>query len=37
MGAEKFFGNEEAELAQKHADKCYFASMQLKNYMDHPW
>jgi HEPN domain-containing protein len=37
IGANKLFGKEEAELAQKHADKCYFASMQLKNYLEHPW
>lgn len=37
IGAEKLFGKEEAELAQKHADKCYFASVQLKNYLENPW
>lgn len=37
IGAEKLFSKEEADLAQRHAGKCYFASMQLKNYMEHPW
>jgi len=37
IGANRLFGKEEAELAQKHADKCYFASVQLKNYFEHPW
>ncbi|MCH7828539.1 HEPN domain-containing protein [Patescibacteria group bacterium] len=37
IGPEKLFGKEEAELAQKHADKCYFASVQLKNYLENPW
>jgi len=37
IGAEKLFGKEEAELAQKHADKCYFASNQLENYLENPW
>lgn len=36
-GAEKLFGKEESELAQKHADKCYFASKQLENYLQNPW
>ena len=37
IGAEKLFGQEETDLAQKHAEKCYFASLQLKNYSEHPW
>jgi len=37
IGAEKLFGEEEAELAQKHADKCYFAANQLKTYLENPW
>lgn len=37
IGSNKLFGKEEAELAQKHADKCYFACAQLKNYLEHPW
>ena len=37
IGAGKLFGSEEAELAQKHADKCYSSSLQLKNYLRNPW
>lgn len=37
IGAEKLFEEEEAKLAQKHADKCYFASNQLENYLENPW
>lgn len=37
IGAEKLFGKEEAELAQKHADKCYFTANQLKVYLENPW
>lgn len=37
IGAEKLFGKEEAELALKHADKCYFSAIQLKNYLENPW
>lgn len=37
IGAEKLFEKEEVELAQKHADKCYSAAYQLKNYLENPW
>ena len=37
VGPEKLFEKEEAELALKHADKCYSAASQLKNYVEHPW
>lgn len=37
IGSNKLFAKEEAELAQKHADKCYFSCAQLKNYLEHPW
>ncbi len=37
IGSEKLFEQEEAGLAQKHADKCYFAAVQLKNYLENPW
>ncbi len=35
--AQKLFEKEEAELAIKHADKCYWAAFQLNNYTKHPW
>jgi hypothetical protein len=37
VGPEKLFGKEEAELALKHADKCYYAASVLKSYVEHPW
>jgi len=37
VGPEKLFEKEEAELALKHADKCYYAASMLKNYIEHPW
>ena len=37
VGPEKLFEKEEAELALKHADKCYFAANQLRSYVEHPW
>ncbi|RLG66985.1 MAG: hypothetical protein DRO11_10675 [Methanobacteriota archaeon] len=37
VGPEKLFEKEEAELALKHADKCYYGASQLRNYMKHPW
>lgn len=37
IGADELFEKEEAELAQKHAGKCYFAAEQLKNYLENPW
>jgi len=37
IGAERLFEKEEAQLAKKHANKCYFASLQLKNYIQNPW
>jgi hypothetical protein len=37
IGAEKLFGKEEADLAQNHADKCFSACYQLKNYLENPW
>ena len=37
VGPEKLFEKEEAELALKHADKCYNVASVLKNYIEHPW
>jgi len=37
VGPEKLFGPEEAELAKLHSEKCYRATHQLKEYLDHPW
>jgi HEPN domain-containing protein len=37
IGPEKLFDESEANLAEKHADRCYFASLQLKNYLENPW
>jgi len=37
IGPEKLFEKEEAELALKHADKCYHAANMLKSYTEHPW
>jgi len=37
VGAEKLFEKEEAELALKHAEKCYYGARQLENYIKHPW
>jgi HEPN domain-containing protein len=37
IGPEKLFEKEEAELALKHADKCYRAASMLKSYTEHPW
>lgn len=37
IGAEKLFEKEEAKLAQKHANRCYSAFCQLKNYLENPW
>jgi HEPN domain-containing protein len=37
IGPEKLFGENEANLAEKHAEKCYFTSLQLKNYLENPW
>lgn len=37
IGADELFEKEEANLAQKHADKCYFAAQQLKGYLENPW
>jgi len=37
IGAEKLLGKDEAELAQKHADRCYFKANQLKIYLEDPW
>jgi len=37
VGPEKLFEKEEAELALKHADKCYYGARQLENYIKHPW
>jgi len=36
VGPEKLFEKEEAGLALKHADKCYYGASQLRNYMKHP-
>lgn len=33
----ELFEKEEGELAKKHADKCYFAVTQLKDYLENPW
>jgi HEPN domain-containing protein len=37
VGADKLFGEEEAKLALKHANKCRYAASQLKSYIQHPW
>ena len=37
VGAQELFEKEEGELAKKHADKCYSAVMQLKDYSENPW
>ncbi|MGC9086434.1 MAG: HEPN domain-containing protein [Thermoproteota archaeon] len=37
IGPEKLFEKEEAELALKHAHRCYSAASQLKSYVEHPW
>lgn len=37
IGADELFETEEAELAQKHAAKCYSAAQQLKDYLENPW
>jgi HEPN domain-containing protein len=37
IGAEKLFGQEEAELAKQHSEKCYFAAYQLKGYLNYPY
>jgi len=37
VGPEKLFEKEEAELALKHAEKCYYGARQLENYIKHPW
>ena len=37
VGPEKLFEKEEAELALKHARRCYEGARQLGNYMKHPW
>jgi len=34
---QKLFDKEEAELAIKHADSCYYAASQLNNYLRNPW
>ena len=37
VGPEKLFEKEEAELALKHAEKCYYGARQLEYYIKHPW
>jgi hypothetical protein len=37
IGAEKLFGIEEAHLANDHAQKCYSATVQLREYLRCPW
>lgn len=37
IGAEKLFEEKEAKLAKEHADKCYSAATQLKDYLENPW
>lgn len=37
VGPDKLFEKDEAEIALKHADKCWFATTQLKNYLESPW
>ncbi|MGB9760039.1 MAG: HEPN domain-containing protein, partial [Thermoproteota archaeon] len=36
IGPEKLFEREEAELALKHARRCYYAASQLESYVEHP-
>lgn len=35
--AKKLFGEDEAELALKHAEKCESTAFQLENYIKNPW
>lgn len=37
IGPDKLFDKEEAIIALKHADKCWFAASQLENYLQNPW
>ena len=37
VGPEKLFEKEEAELALKHAERCWSAASQLKSYIKYPW
>ncbi len=37
IGPEKLFKSQEAALAVKHAEECYYAASQLVNYTRNPW